>query len=257
MCSSDLETALLPLPLAALRLPRETIAALGEAGLRIIADIASRPRAPLAARFGEDVLLRLDQAMDRDEESLSPRLPIAPCSMEQDFAEPVLREDDVLAVIAALAARMGALLEQRDEGARALEAVLFRVDGVVNRLRIGTSRPLRDAKLIRRLFADKLKALADDYEAGFGFEKIRLRALETENFSARQQDFTGVNKDDEFGHLVDRLGVRMSPERVLVLQAQDSHIPEFAEAPRAAQRMDFVKPTQRRDRKSTRLNSSH
>jgi protein ImuB len=240
--STAAESALLPLPLASLRLPDESITALAEAGFRSVADIASRPRAPLTARFGEDVLLQLDRALGREDESLSPRTPLAPCTMEQDFAEAITREDDVLTIIASLASRMAALLEQRDEGARVLQAVLFRVDGVVDRMTIGTSRPLRDPSLIRRLFADKLKTLAEDYDSGFGFEKIRLRALQTERLEVRQHDLSGQENNGDFGHLIDRLGVRLSPERVLVLKPQDSHIPEFAASAVPAQRMDFTAP---------------
>ncbi len=244
VAAKDTANALLPLPLASLRLSRESVNALAEAGLHYVADLIARPRAPIAARFGEHVLARLDQATGRDEESINPRTPIAPCVMEQDFIEAITREDDVLTVIAALAVRMGVLLEQRGEGARTLEAVLFRLDGVVNRLMVGTSRPLRDPKLIRRLFADRLKTHADDYDAGFGFEKIRLRALAVDTLEAWQSDLTGADSttdsNGEFGHLVDRLGVRLSTERVLVLQPHDSHIPEFAHSARAAQRTDFL-----------------
>src|SRR4030095_16696874 len=42
---------LAPLPLAALRLPDETVAALARVGLKRIGDILDLPRAPLAAPF--------------------------------------------------------------------------------------------------------------------------------------------------------------------------------------------------------------
>jgi protein ImuB len=56
------------LPLAALRIVPETIAALAQAGLKSIADVIDRPRAPLAARFGQNLLRRLDQALGCEEE---------------------------------------------------------------------------------------------------------------------------------------------------------------------------------------------
>ena len=52
-----------PLPLAALRLPGETVAALARVGLKRIGDILDLPRAPLAARFGADLLRQLDRAL--------------------------------------------------------------------------------------------------------------------------------------------------------------------------------------------------
>ncbi len=50
------------LPLAALRLEAATLEGLAQAGLKKAGDIMDLPRAPLARRFGPDVLSRLDQA---------------------------------------------------------------------------------------------------------------------------------------------------------------------------------------------------
>src|ERR1041385_4329410 len=81
--------ALLPLPLAALRIDSETIAALAQAGLKRIADVIDRPRAPLAARYGVEFLRRLDQALGREEESITPRLPLPSYVAERRFPEPI------------------------------------------------------------------------------------------------------------------------------------------------------------------------
>src|SRR5215470_831210 len=51
-------------PLAALRLPDDTLLLLRRLGFRRIADISHQPRAPLATRFGAHFLARLDQALD-------------------------------------------------------------------------------------------------------------------------------------------------------------------------------------------------
>ncbi|MEX2318649.1 MAG: DNA polymerase Y family protein, partial [Bauldia sp.] len=66
-------TALLtPLPLAALRIDRDTVFAMDRVGLKTIGQIVGAPRAPLAARFPLGLLLRLDQAFGLDEEAISP-----------------------------------------------------------------------------------------------------------------------------------------------------------------------------------------
>ena len=51
------------LPVAALGIDGDRITALARAGLRVIADLADRPRAPLAARFGADLLDRLARTL--------------------------------------------------------------------------------------------------------------------------------------------------------------------------------------------------
>src|SRR5262249_57804275 len=90
--SRDARDDLAPLPLAALRLPEETVAALARVGLKRIADILDLPRAPLAARLGADLLRQLDRALGREDEPLTPRLPGAPYVAEKSFAAPIARE---------------------------------------------------------------------------------------------------------------------------------------------------------------------
>ena len=48
------------MPVAALGIAADVAADLARAGLRRIGDLAMRPRAPIAARFGADVIARLD-----------------------------------------------------------------------------------------------------------------------------------------------------------------------------------------------------
>ena len=111
--------SLLALPLAALRIaPDVVIAALAQVGLKRIADVLERPRAPLAARFGEHFVRRIDQALGREDEPITPRLPVPPYVAERRFADPILLEADVLRTIEQLAHELARLLERRGEGAR-------------------------------------------------------------------------------------------------------------------------------------------
>src|SRR5258706_4728321 len=218
--------ALAPLPLAALRLAPGIRDGLGQLGLKTIGDIMARPRAPLAARFGAELMLRLDQAMGRDEEPITPRLPVPPFSVEQGFPEPLLRDEDLTAVLARLTDRLCDLLEKRGQGARQLLASFFGVDGTVNRLQIGTSRPLHDAARLHRLFTDKFAQAHWDNE--FGYNRIRLAALETESLLPAQKDLTSGEDGPELAHLIDRLTARLGATPVLRFMAPDSHVPEQA-----------------------------
>ena len=70
------EPALLtPLPPAALRIGPETCGRLEGVGRRSAGGVMAMPRAPLARRFGARLLMRLDQALGRLDEAVSPRLP--------------------------------------------------------------------------------------------------------------------------------------------------------------------------------------
>ncbi len=83
--------ALAPLPVAGLRLDGAVTEGLSRVGLRRIGDLLDLPRGPLAARFGEAVTGRLDQALGAKGESLSPRRPVPPLYARLAFAEPVGR----------------------------------------------------------------------------------------------------------------------------------------------------------------------
>jgi protein ImuB len=224
-----------PLPLAALRLPAETVAALGRVGLKRIGDIVDLPRAPLAARFGENLLVNLDRALGRQDEPLGPRLPVAPYIAEQSFHEPIAREDNVLATVERLAARLKTAMIARGDGARRIELALFRTDGAVKRIAAGASRPVRDPQVIRTLFVERLAALGDELDPGFGFDLARLSVLIAEPAPEEQIGFGGPADPAELDRLVDRLSARLGRRRVARLVAHNSHIPELAAAAVPAQ----------------------
>jgi protein ImuB len=224
----EAQSTIAPLPLAALRLPSETLEALSQVGLKRFADVLDRPRAPLAARFGADFVRRIDQALGRDDEPIAPRLPIPGAIAEQRFADPIALERDVLGTIEKLAEKLGTLLERRGEGARLLQAALFRTDGKVFRIEVGTSEPLRDPARIRHLFADRLGVIGDEFDPGFGFDMLRLAALATERHEPAQTGLAAPDHTQELAHLIDRLGARFGVRRVMRMLPQDTHIPEFA-----------------------------
>jgi protein ImuB len=229
---------LMPLPTAALRLAPETVAALAEVGLKAVGDLLDLPRAPLAARFGERLVRRIDQALGREDEPITPRLPLPSYVAEQRFADPIGLERDVLGTIGRLAGKLGAAMERREEGARLLQAALFRTDNKVHRIEVATGAPLREASRIVRLFADRLAAIGDACDPGFGYDMVRLAALVTERSAPVQAALAGDTPADdaELWHLIDRLGARFGPRRVTRLVPQDTHIPEFAVAALPASR---------------------
>src|SRR5262245_56500102 len=209
------ERALLtPMPLSALRLPPATVASLSRVGVKCIGDIIDLPRAPLTARFGSEVLRQLDRALGHEHEPLTPRLPVAPYVAEQRFAEPIAREEDVLAITRRLARQLQFALERRGDGARRIELALFRTDGVVRRIAAGTSRPLRDPDDIRELFVERLAALADAFDPGFGFDMARLSVVIAEPSPPEQIGIGGSEDASELCRLVDRLSARLGPRRV-------------------------------------------
>src|SRR5215470_19725752 len=132
---------------------------------------------------------------------------------------------------------MARVMERRGEGARLLQAALFRTDGQVRRIEVGTAEPLRDALRVKRLFTEKLAALADAWDPGFGFDMVRLSAMATAPFMPAQNGLIAgddIDTAEDMAHLIDVLGARFGLRRVTRLVPQDTHIPEFAVAAQPA-----------------------
>jgi len=233
---------LAPRPLAALRLSAQTVFALERLGLRTIGQIMRAPPAPLAARFGPGLLSRLDQALGRQGETISPRLPVPDAMAERRFAEPIALRDDIEAAIGLLCGHLVRHLEEHGLGARTLTLSLFRMDGAVSTLSVGTSRPLRDPGRMVRLFREKLNGLDSlpgvgldmALDPGFGFDVLRLAASATAPLDARQLEpdidlgLAGARAHEAAADLVDRLGARLGAMNIRVPAPANSHIPERA-----------------------------
>jgi protein ImuB len=256
-----------PLPVAALRLTDETVYALSQAGLKRIDDILHRPRAPITARYGAAVFARLDALLLRAKSPISPRFEAPAYVVERRFAEPLVRREDIEGVLALLAADLCRLLERHGEGARQMEVSLFRIDNAVHRISAAASRPLRDAKAMSRLFAERIAAASearvdDPLDAGFGFDLIRLAAMEVETLEARQVKALAAQsgpgsprsmdrlEDDldasvPLSRLRERVGVRATPQQLSPNQSPGPHpvpLPQTGEGPRTIVALDPARP---------------
>lgn len=227
----DIAAALAPLALATLPISPNVTADLARLGLATIGDLLARPRAPLVKRFGRGLGEVLDQATGLRGAPISPRLPAALYVAERRFAEPLSHRDDIVGVGRALADNLCALLARHDEGARRLDLALFRVDGGVLRLDIGTSRPTRDPRVLADLIGHKLDALAEILDIGFGLDVIRLSLLETGGAVPEQARLDRApSREESFARLVDRLGARLGERALMRLVPVASRIPERAVA---------------------------
>ncbi|MFG1357701.1 DinB/UmuC family translesion DNA polymerase [Xanthobacter pseudotagetidis] len=224
-----------PLSVAALELPEATARALVGLGLTTLKAVRAQPRAALAARFGEALTGRLDELAELADPPVSPLRPVPLSLAERRFAEPMADMEAALKVLGDLARELCLLLEKRGRGARRLEAAFFRSDGVVRRIPAATARPVRDPARLAGLFREKLAALADPLDPGFGFDVLRLALLDSEPLAARQEGFdAGGEAQDavwlaaQMDALVDILSARLGAHRVMRFAAHDTHIPEAA-----------------------------
>ncbi|MEN3794515.1 DNA polymerase Y family protein [Fulvimarina sp. MAC3] len=216
-----------PLPLSALRLEAGQVRELARLGLKTIGCLFSIPRAALTARFGPSVFQRLDQAMGDVGEALSPLSPPVSFIAERRFFDPIVQNEAIKSVIGSLCLRLVEPLERSGMGMRRAELTLFRCDGHVSGVCVETSAPLRDPAAMARLFDERLAALHNEWDAGFGFDVIRLSVSRTDPFDAAQVDMvSGIPPEEALNPLIDRLSARLGSDRVEVFVSADTHIPE-------------------------------
>eukprot|EP01037_Dinobryon_pediforme_P013166 gene13166-13271_t len=215
------------LPVEALEADADTILALKRAGLKTIADVASRSFTALAARFGEVFTMRLKRILGRENIRITPLRPLPDCMVEQHFPEPLLDSYTLEAALNRLFKESVQTLERRGQGGRRFEVHFFRSDGAVRRIALETGRPSRDLASLRRLYKERLDTLADPIDPGFGFDAIRLAIPVCEPLILSQPGLDGqANQEDMLSDLVDRLVARFGNERIMRFSAQDTHQPE-------------------------------
>ena len=156
---------------------------------------------------------------------------------EKRFAEPVLTSDVLLRTLRELAEVLAATMERHGKGARRLEASFFRTDGMVRVISVDAGQAVTDAAVALRLFNERLDALADPLDPGFGFDLVRLAASQTASVTSTQYGFDpAAHEADDVARLIDRLSARLGANRVIRYVPQDTHIPEYAVMRLPAQR---------------------
>ncbi len=225
----DLAERLAPLPVEALRLSEAASALLRRLGLRRIGQIINAPRAPFAARAGQQAILRLDQALGRAREALIPRRPAPPVYAMRRLMEPVVAFEGVLTVVDALCGDLAAALEKRAAGARLLRLSLFGLDNRAREIVLGLTRPERSAKAMMRLLRERINAAAETFNAEFGFDAMRLDAVEIAPLERRAGDFTApaTERDIEAeARLADTIASRLGRASLAEIAVRDVHAPE-------------------------------
>ncbi|QWG11727.1 DNA polymerase Y family protein [Bradyrhizobium sediminis] len=218
-----------PLPVSALGAADAITRGLRRAGLKTIGDVAARARHEITARFGADFTTLLEGALGQGDAPISPRKPLPDYIVEKRFSEPVATEAVISATLSRLAGMLVAAMDRQGKGARQLQAHFFRTDGIVRAIAVDTGQPVTKAEVIDRLFRERLDALNDPLDPGFGFDLIRLSASRVEIVVQQQRDLDAkVHDNDELAALIDRIAARIGGRRVVVYLPQDTHIPERA-----------------------------
>ncbi|MFG6083946.1 DNA polymerase Y family protein [Paracoccus litorisediminis] len=220
-----------PLPVSALRIPPATAEGLARMGLVRISDLIPLPRAPLARRFGRDLVQRLDQMLGTLPEPVGAESAPPHFGVRMILAEPIGLTADVMAGLEHLLERLCAKLAAHHMGARRLCFELHRVDKETVTIEIGLARAMREPKAMAALF----RSPVDEVDSGFGIDALRLEAIVTEPLAPQQIGNMRITQADELADLILRLGNRLGFEHVLRFLPVESQLPErtFRQVPAA------------------------
>ena len=225
--------ALLPLPTAALRLHPAVIQRLHHLGLYHIENIAGIPRKALRRRFGEALLLRLDQAFGREDEPLTPVLPIEPFQERLPCLEPIRTAGGIGIALARLLETLCRRLQQEGKGLRTASFTGYRVDGKIQQIGIGTNRATHNAAHLLKLFEEKIPTLEPD----LGFELFTLDAPKVEDLTQLQKTLwsraCGV-EDIGLAELIDRIANKMGGDTIHRYLPDEHYWPERSFKPAAS-----------------------
>ena len=221
-------SAVAPLPVAALRLERASLEMLARLGVDTAGQLLAMPRAPLVRRFGKAIVLRLDQATGCLAEPLDPVVPPTSVTVEQRFAEPIATAEAIEHWLRQLMPRLACALAEAGQGARSVELIAARVDGVPQRLRLGFARPTREAAHMLRLALRRI----EEIEPGFGIDAMALHVHRADPLGPEPLSPALTDRQvPDLAPLVDTLANRIGSERLWRAEPVESDVPERSVAP--------------------------
>ncbi|QDV04900.1 hypothetical protein Poly30_03940 [Planctomycetes bacterium Poly30] len=254
--SGEEGAALADLPIEALRLPDPALGdALRELGVERIQQLMELDRDRVAARFGADLGLRLDQALGRAFETVTPLVYETPPVTERIFEGPVKQLAAVVQTAETLVYELSADLARARRGLLEGKLVLKPSDLPARHVPIALARPSADPKHLWTM----LKPKVDHVHLGFGIESMRFVAVRTGRLPTRQSSAFGVDAEDaggarrsgphrlgphrlgphrlgphrlvldkHIGELIDILAARLGLPAVVVPHEEATHLPERA-----------------------------
>lgn len=215
--------ALARLPVAALRLAPPALELLARLGIDAIGQLSDLPRAPLVRRFGRAIADRIDQALGHAPEPFEPIVPPTRIAVEQRFVEPIATPEAIEHWLRELMARLATALAKAGQGARVVEMIAARVDGVPQRLRLGFARATRDAAHMLRLTLRRI----EEIEPGYGIDAIALLVHRADPLGA--ETLAPALADEavpDLAPLIDALANRIGADRLWRVMPVESDVPE-------------------------------
>ncbi len=145
--------ALQPLPIESLRVAEATIDRLQQLGIRSVGQLLQLPRSGLQARFGDELLPRIDQAMGILPETFATCAVSVPLEASFAFEHPTANRDVLRACLRTLLEQVCIRLSQQGRGAIGIECHLYLTDRTRVTISLGLFRPSAEQAHLEELLA--------------------------------------------------------------------------------------------------------
>ena len=227
-------SAIAGLPLAALRLPAETVFALSRLGIRQIGQLEQLPRGGLATRLGEHLLTRWDQATGRCCEPILGLHAAPDWSLQHTLEYPISDRSTLQELVRRLTGQLAERLGRRGEGVLRIVCRVDWVDLPPLVMQLGLYRPNSDADHLQLLMLGQLEQQLRRLTSRGGppaLWRVSLQATLTAQLIWRQSElFAGGEEEagQQLARLIDRLSSRLGRQQVLAAQVHREAPPELS-----------------------------
>lgn len=202
--SNELIDALMALPPEALRFEPETVERLHKLGLHHVKQFINIPRPSLRRRFRDHFIIQLERALGHELETILPVIPIEPYQERLPCLEPIATAIGIEIALRQLLETLCLRLQQDQKGLRKATFRCYRVDGKIEQIEIGTSRPSYNVNHLFKLFENKISTI----EPALGIELFVLEAPKVEDHFPKQEKMWEGSiglEDIRLAELLDRL----------------------------------------------------
>jgi protein ImuB len=173
------------LPPAALRLEQTTVERLHKLGLHPIGRFSGMQRSVLRRRFGQQLLVRLDQALGTTEEIIEPVIPLSPYCERLHCLEPITTKEGIEIALEKLLQNTCSRLEREGKGLRNATFTALRLDNKTVQISISTSYPSNSVRHLFKLLSLKIAGM----EPATGIELFLLEVVKVEKVTPVQETF--------------------------------------------------------------------
>jgi len=223
--------AIISLPPAALRLEPVVLEKLQKLGFIKVERFISITRSALRRRFGQGILQRLDQAIGREIEVITPLQPVAAYEERLPCLEPIRTATGIEIAIQKLLNLLCKRLEQEGKGMRTAVLKCYRVDGKTVQTAIGTNRASRNTGHLFKLFELKIATI----EPALGIELFVLDATKVEDITPEQEVLWSGEEcgleDLGLAELLDRIAGKVGADTIHRYLPQEHYWPERSAKP--------------------------